>query len=131
MKRPLEIRFVKIRNKPKSEKERRRSIAGAEEKKNEKNSNKDGSDDKDGNEKDGNERGSAAKGGPSKFKWVSIEDLTGELFPIEVFNKACENKKQIDELDDWLDTMADRLDQWATAVISEVMKAAAAMQKRE
>jgi len=46
-----------------------------------------------------------------------------------VFNNACENTKQIDSFDEWIDQMADRLDQWATAVTGEVRKAAAAMQK--
>ena len=65
----------------------------------------------------------------TKFKWSSIGDLTSSLLPIDVFNNACENTKQIDSFDEWIDQMADRLDQWATAVTGEVMKAAAAMQK--
>ena len=64
----------------------------------------------------------------SKFKWSTLHDLTGSLLPIEIFNNGCETSTQIDELDVWIEAMADRLDQWATTVTNEVMKAAAAMQ---
>jgi len=39
------------------------------------------------------------------------------------------SEKEVEEFDEWLENMADRLDQWASAIVNEVMKAASAMQK--
>ena len=128
-KRPLEIWFVKIRNKPVDNKKKKKEEEQVKSRRNSVaiqmdalNHLKEDSDEED-------QHGAVKGGHSSKFKWVVLEDLNSTLLPIDIFNKALLSEKEVEEFDEWLDNMADRLDQWASAIVNEVMKAASAMQK--
>ena len=132
-KRPIEIWFVRVRNKPTKgidgvDGDQKKKLLGAQKTITAVDNIADDSDSDD--EKGSGGGGGVAKGGVSKFKWATMDDLTSHLLPVDVFNKAFSTEKEVEDFDIWLESMADRLDQWGNVIIQEVMKCAKEMQTK-
>ena len=64
-------------------------------------------------------------------QWSSSVKLAKKNIAQSIFNQACDSKSKTElaEFEDWIDTQADRIDMWSSAIIAEVMNVARDMQK--
>ncbi len=69
----------------------------------------------------------------SQSQWSTSLELAKKVIAQDIFNYACDPKKksELAELEDWVDTQADRIDMWSNAIMSEVMDVARDMQKKK
>lgn len=85
------------------------------------------------NEKGKEEPDDGNESAPSQSQWSTSQELAKKSIALNIFNQACDpkNKSELSELEDWIDTQADRIDMWSNAIISEVMNVARDMQKKK